>query len=721
MRIAYALILIGCLSSAVLSMQGDEAGRPGDAARAIEKPKHPANRLAKEKSPYLQQHAHNPVDWWPWSEAAFVEAKKRGVPIFLSIGYSTCHWCHVMERESFENEKIAAYLNAHFVCVKVDREERPDVDAVYMKSLRAFQGNLGWPASLWLTAAKKPFFGGTYFPPDRFQKLLEQIVGLWKENPEALLADADRVIDFVKRLAKVEPSKELPPVSLALEAAEAFLKEHDKIHGGFGRAPKFPRTSVHELLFLTSELTGRPDYEKAALHSLVQMARGGVYDQVGGGFHRYSTDPEWLVPHFEKMLYDQALIACTYLDAGLVSGDRFYFDLAADILHCVARDFRHAEGGFFSAYDADSGGVEGSYYVWKRPEVVKLLGKEAAALVTARFGLVGESNWHEAPEPGDQILSVSQRWESVAKTIDKTPAETAALWQDARRRLLDHRNLRVKPGLDHKCIVAWNGMAITAFARGGRTLDRPELVEIAAGSARFVLAKLRKKDGSLNRRWCDGESEFDGVLADYAFFGRSLIDLFEATGDPRWISEARAVARHMTSLFEDEAGGFFDSPKFAKDLVAQTRDPYDGATPSGNSIALAFLIRLADLTGDTAFKTSAEKGLKSLRTLLERFPRGYPALLATVAAGADGLREIVIIGDRDRDSTKALRAVVNERYLPNTVLCMLDDAEARSAEKLIPMLREKRSDKGEAIAYVCRNGVCKLPVRGAKELRALLR
>ena len=680
-----------------------------------EKPGH-TNRLSNEKSPYLRQHQHNPVDWWPWCEEAFAEAKKRGIPVFVSVGYSTCHCCHVMAHESFENEAIATQMNKEYVNIKVDREERPDIDAIIQKYIQVMsrQGG-GWPASVFMTADKKPIYAGTYYPAEDkhgrpgFPKVLSGITKAWKENPEQVAATGKQINKIIADMTVTKPSEELPDVLLALSAADRLMTQYDEAYGGFGQAPKFPRTSVHELLLAVAGRTGRKSYHEAAISSLKAMARGGIYDHVGGGFHRYSTDPVWLVPHFEKMLYDEALIAMTYTAAWQADGDAVLSYIAQDTLDCVLRDFQHESGGIMCAYDADSGGEEGSYYVWKQTELEQLLQAPALEVVLSRFGIQTKGNWHELPDCN--ILAVEQTWEEVAEELKKTPVEVRALWEASRPILREARDKRPRPGLDHKILSGWNGMAISSLAKAGFAFERKDYIAAAERAATFVHEKLMTEDGQLLRRWCEGEARFPGVLKDYAFMAAGYLDLFEATGNRVWLDHSAKLAEAMISLFAANDGGFFDAP--VGDFGLQTKEPYDGAVPSGNSVAIGVLLRLSDWFMRPDLAKQATTALRAFDDSLNRAPHAYPTMLLGLLGAQDGLCEVVIASNGTKDLlTTALRGA----YLPLGIRIVATDKQLSKLGKSIPLLKAKSTNDGTSVGFVCRSGTCKAPTTSTEGL-----
>ncbi|MCA9321318.1 MAG: thioredoxin domain-containing protein, partial [Planctomycetes bacterium] len=630
--------------------------------------------------------------------------------------YSTCHWCHVMEHESFENEEIAALLNREFVCIKLDREERPDVDSVYMKAVQAFSRRGGWPASLFLTPDRVAFYAGTYFPPEHFKKLSEQVAELWKTKPEALRDDAARTLAFIKDAYAMKASKDLPPASLALAAAERFIEGHDAKLGGFTPAPKFPRTSVHELL-VSLAATGEVEAAAApALFSLLAMSRGGIRDHVGGGFHRYSTDERWLVPHFEKMLYDQALIANTYLEAGLFAADEHLLGVARDTLDTMLRDFRGDHGAFLVGYDADSGGIEGSFYVWTRDSIEKLLPEAQSAVVIARFAVPKEGNFDEIP--GHCVLAIRDDWAGVAGSLEIEVAEARRLWSLARETMRKARNDRVAPRLDDKVLTAWNGMAITALVRASRALDEPRYLAAAESAMTFLAESMTNAEGRLFRRFRGGDLRFDATLEDQAWAGLAAQEMFLATREVKWLAFAEARSKDLLSWHQAKDGALLEARHDADDLITRLIDAYDGATPSGLSVALRFLTVQHALTGQAELRTALDAALRAIGTGLAISPEAYPYLLTSVRTRHLGLREVVIVGDPDDPTRQAMQRHLDRQRLPGTLVMVADDHEAAALEKKIPLLAQRRSQDGTARAWVCRDGVCLDPASDLEAFRA---
>ncbi len=669
-----------------------------------------ANRLAAEKSPYLLQHAHNPVDWYPWGEEAFAKAARESKPIFLSVGYSTCHWCHVMERESFENPEIAALMNQWFVSIKVDREERPDVDRVYMNAAFAITGQGGWPLSVFLTPELEPFFAGTYFPPDDrygragFPSVLRGVHEAWESRREQVRESAGQLTAAIRRSLEITPDTAAVEVAAVRERGYRQLMEsYDSEFGGFGRAPKFPQPSY--LLFAFREWDRLRDGPSptAALETLRRMATGGIYDHLGGGFHRYSVDAEWKVPHFEKMLYDQGQLVVAYLEAYQISGEGFFADVARDILAYVDRDLSDPGGGFTSAEDADSpveGGEpeEGAFYVWTVAEVESILGRERARPLLERFHMSPEGNF----EHGRNVLHAA----GAREVMDRSFAEE-------RRLLLAARQRRPRPHLDDKVLAAWNGLMISAYAKAHQVLGDERYLARARRAADFVLERLYdEKTGTLRRRFRDGEAAIAGELTDYAFLTQGLLDLYEAGFETRDLQTALRLTETQVALFWDaEQGGFFDTAVDAgRRLFVRTKETHDGAEPSGNSVSVLNLARLAAMTGNADLEAKARATLALWSAHAARSPLAL-TYLWTAADFLDGKsRQVVIAGRRGAADTGALLAVVRRPFLPRKVVLLADGGGGQRwlAERL-EFLRTVAPQDGRATAYVCEDFVCRLP------------
>jgi uncharacterized protein YyaL (SSP411 family) len=631
------------------------------------------NRLIHEKSPYLLQHAHNPVDWYPWGAEAFEKARKENRPIFLSIGYSTCHWCHIMEHESFENDDVAGVMNEHFVCIKVDREERPDLDKIYMSATQATTGRGGWPMSVWLTPDLKPFYCGTYFPAGNFVALLNRIHEVWEANHAGILDQANKLTDALSQYTTVTGGGGKLDATLMKLCLEQLRASYDAEHGGFGSAPKFPRPVVLNFLF-------RAGGNEMALLTLRKMGEGGMFDQLGGGFHRYSVDQRWLVSHFEKMLYDQAQLVSSYVDAYQITHDQFYADIARRTCDYVLRDMTSPEGGFYSAEDADSEGVEGKFYVWTRAEIEKILGDRAEAFRRA-YDVDSAGNW----EHGNNILH---------GTGD---------FAEERAKLLAVRSKRIRPHRDEKIITAWNGLMISALARAAQALDEPRYLAAAQKAARYV-----RRDGKLTR-----SGNVPAVVDDCAFLGNGLLDLYETDFDPGWLTKAIELTDTMLKKFYDpKDGGFFMTGGDDPSVIIRAKEEYDGAEPSGNSIATLLLLRLAQFTDRQDYRQAAEKTLALFGSRMRSAPHIMPQMLCALDFYLAKPKQIIIAGKPDAAMLKAVR----EKFLPNKIVALADDRLV----KLMPYTKEMKPVDGKATAYVCVNYACKIPTTDVAQLRRSL-
>ncbi len=675
------------------------------------------NRLTNETSPYLLQHANNPVDWYPWGPEALAKAKADNKPIFLSIGYSACHWCHVMEHESFENEQIAAIMNQYFINVKVDREERPDLDSIYMEAVVAMTGQGGWPMSVWLTPQGVPFYGGTYFPPtDRmgmpgFARVLESLAQTYQNRPDVVQQQGQQLVSQMARLLSLQSDDPLEPAVPDL-ALSALLRTVDHTHGGTQGTPKFPQPMIYDFLLRAYHRTQNAKYLEAVELTLQKMAYGGIYDQLGGGFHRYSTDAVWLAPHFEKMLYDNALLARLYLHAYQITDNPLYRRIVEETLDYVVREMRHPLGGFYSTQDADSEGEEGKFFVWSPEEVKVVLGEEAGNQFCLVYDVKPEGNWE-----GHSILRLLRPLAEAAQELgleEKTLRDTLAV---SRQKLFDHREKRIKPGRDEKILTAWNGLMLAAFAEAGRVLKRTDYVEIACCNAEFVLTHL-KQEGRLLRTWKAGEAKLMGYLEDYTFLADGLLALYQSSYEERWFSEAQALIDIVLTHFSDQAhGGFYDTADDHEQLVVRPKDLQDNAIPSGNSMASRTLLYLAAYTGDNRYYQASIKAISALQQVLSQYPGGFAHWLGAMEFSLAEAKEIAVIGSLEEKDTQALLTVLQQPYRPNQVVAL---SKTETQKSVVPLLNQRPQLKGQATAYVCQNFACQLPTTDAEALRGQL-
>ncbi len=677
------------------------------------------NRLIFETSPYLLQHAHNPVDWYSWGDEAFEAARRLGRPIMLSVGYSTCHWCHVMERESFEDTEIAAFLNTHYVAIKVDREERPDVDDVYMDAVRVLSGGGGWPMTVIMTPDGRPFFGGTYFPArdgDRgtrmgFLTILERLSHAYTNDRDGVVAKAADISERLLRAAAPRRPGQVPEAAPLRKAYESLSKSFDAVYGGFGKAPKFPRSVTLEFLMRYHRRTGDEQALHMAVYTLERMAAGGIYDHVGGGFHRYSTDSRWLVPHFEKMLYDNALLAVAYIEAHQLTGRDDLARVAAEILEYVAREMSDVEGGFHSATDADSPTPEGHeeegyFFTWTPKELAALLGDDLAALVGEYYAVSERGNFD-----GRSILNTPRPLSRVAKQFRMPAAEVDAELTGAREAMYAERAGRPPPGKDDKIVAAWNGLMISAFARAAQVFGRDKYAVRAERAAAFIVDRMMTREGRLHRSYRNGRARHDGILDDYAFVTAGMLDLFETTQDLRWLDAARSLQATLEeSFWDEENGGFFLTADFAEPLLTRDKPYYDGAEPSGNAVAVANMLRLYELTTDDEYLGLAEMSLAAFSSVITRSPTALPKMLSALDYYLDSPKEIVIIKpDRSADIWD-FREKLATVFLPNRVLVVTNTADAGGRiTATIPLIKGKVARGGKVTAYVCERRVCKLP------------
>jgi uncharacterized protein len=707
------------------------------------RPEH-TNRLAREKSPYLLQHANNPVDWYPWGEEAFAKARRENKPIFLSVGYSTCHWCHVMAHESFESEDVAAVMNREFVNIKVDREERPDVDRVYMTFVQATTGGGGWPMSVWLTPDLKPFVGGTYFPPeDRygqpgFKKVLERIAATWKDNHDKIVEQGGKIVTALRESQSTPETEGRIDAAILDAAYRQMERSYDPKEGGFGSAPKFPRPVT--LNFLSRLYARNPKSESGkqalemTLFTLRKMAAGGMHDRLGGGFHRYSVDRYWHVPHFEKMLYDQAQLAVAYLDAFQITRDRQFESVARDILDYVARDITSKEGGFFSAEDADSlfehgkpEHGEGAFYIWTKKEIDAALG-DAAEVFDFHYGVQSHGNAPEGSDPQDEfrgknILIARHTIAETTKQFKKSEEEIRQSLARSREKLFAIRAKRPRPHLDDKIIAAWNGLMISAYARAAQVVDEPRYLESATRAANFVRAHLwddsRK---TLFRSYREGRSAVEGFADDYAFVVQGLLDLYEASFDVEWLKVATQLQETQDRLFFDEkSGGYFTTSGKDASVLLRMKDDNDGAEPAASSIAGLNLFRLSQFRDDKQMAERARKTIDAFAAILSHFPSAMPQMLVALDYSLSKPRQIVIAGKKDTLEMKALVKEAHRHFLPKTIWLLADGAEGQKyLGERNEAIHAMSTVDGKPAAYVCENFTCKAPVTDPKQLAELL-
>lgn len=687
------------------------------------------NRLFLESSPYLLQHAHNPVNWYPWGDEAFEKAKKLKRPILLSVGYSTCHWCHVMEEESFEDVEIAKVMNENYIAIKVDREERPDVDAIYMSAVQAMTGGGGWPMTVWLTPDRKPFYGGTYFPArdgDRgsrvgFLTLVKKLKEVYDQQPDKVAQSSQELANIIEQRLAPEKASDLPGVDSLHLAASYYKRAYDPTNGGLSRAPKFPSSLPARFLLRYWRRTGEKEFLKMAEFTLTKMAAGGMYDHVAGGFHRYSTDEKWLVPHFEKMLYDNALLAVAYLEGYQVTKNPEFERITREILDYILRDMTSSEGAFYSATDADSIGPkghreEGYFFTWTPKELDQMLSSAEAKLIKRYYTVTEGGNFE-----GRTILNTPKTLHEVAKILKLSEKDARKHLNSAREKLYQARSKRPTPIRDEKILTAWNGLMISAFAQAGFVLDEKKYKDAAAKAANFILEKSLKGD-RLFRSYKDGVAKFNAYLDDYAFFIAALLDLYEATSELKWLKTAISLDQALENHYEDKkSGGFFMTSNDHEKLLAREKPAYDGAEPSGNSIAVLNLLRLHEFTTKDPYRARAEKAFKAFAGTLKRNPVGLSEMLLALDFHLDLPKEIILVLlekglEEKSDSVKPLLSVLRGQFLPNRVLGIVAAGEELSKQsEVIPLMENKVPIKGKTTAYVCKKGICKLPTSDPKE------
>ncbi|MDZ7706109.1 MAG: thioredoxin domain-containing protein [Trueperaceae bacterium] len=669
------------------------------------------NRLADETSPYLRQHAHNPVDWYPWGEAAFEKARAEDKPILLSVGYSACHWCHVMAHESFEDAGTAELMNASFVSIKVDREERPDVDTIYMNAVQALTGSGGWPMTVVMTPAGEPFFGGTYFPPDdrygrpSFRRVLTSLANAWQQRRDEVMASAQNVTQHLGQLTRFRgDGGGLEPLLLA-RALDTLQQRFDTVHGGFGDAPKFPPHSALKFLLRRPEQVA----EQMATETLTKMARGGIYDHLGGGFARYSVDKVWLVPHFEKMLYDNAQLVSRYAEAFQQTANPHYREVIDETLGWVLRDMTSDEGGFYSALDADSEGEEGKFYVWDEADFDRLLGDDAE-LAKTYFGVSTVGNFE-----GRNVLHVPNEPAEVASEFGMSVEALAAKIDVVKQQLFEAREPRVRPGLDDKILCSWNGLMLAAFADAGRVLERDDYLDVARRNARFLRAAFYK-DGRLEHSYKDGQAKIGGLLEDYAYFGLGLVALYRATLEPEWLLLAFDLADVIVEHFRDEQGGFYGTPDDGEALIVRPKNIFDAAVPADSAAAAELLLVLARYSDNRAWEDLVADTVRPLGDALEQQPSGFATFLHVLDHLLRPPQEVAIVGDPAAEDTAALVRAVQERALPYTAVALSTGPDDELAERL-PFLQQRGRVDGKATAYVCEAGACRQPVTEPQALR----
>jgi uncharacterized protein YyaL (SSP411 family) len=679
------------------------------------------NKLIHETSPYLLQHAHNPVEWYSWGPEALERAKAEQKPILLSIGYSACHWCHVMERESFENEEIAAIMNQHFINIKVDREERPDLDQIYQTAVQMFLGRGGgWPLTMFLTPDGKPFYGGTYFPPvDRhnlpaFSRVLLAVAEAYKQKPEQVQKTISQILKGLSQISVFTPSQEIMSVEAVQLAAQALARFYEPVYGGFGGAPKFPNTMALSLFLRYHRITGDQTYLDRVKHTLKEMAEGGIYDHLGGGFHRYSVDERWLIPHFEKMLYDNSQLIKLYLEAYQASGDEFFKRIAVESLAYVRREMWSPEGGFYSTQDADSEGEEGKFFIWTPAEVLEILGEETGRIFCRYYGMTHHGNFE-----GKNILHTDLPLEAVAQEFHKAPDEVVAILQEARQITFLAREKRVKPSRDEKILTSWNALMISSVAEAYKVLGDPAYLEMGRKCSDFMMTHLFKNDRLLST-YKDGIAKLNGYLDDYDFLIASLLDLYEATFESAYLDQADHLARIMLEQFwDEETGGFYFTGKDHEPLITRTKSGYDHSIPSGNAVAGMDLLRLSYLTDHSDYLTKAEAVLRLFYQPMQENPFGYASMLAALDFYLERPKEIVLVGKKESQETQQMLRQIHSLYLPNKTLSFVDPDRPDSG-RIPSLVKGKTQQNGTLTVYVCHHYTCSTPATEWEAVKELL-
>ena len=677
------------------------------------------NHLINETSPYLLQHAHNPVDWYSWGDEAFQKAKSQNRPILLSIGYSACHWCHVMERESFEDEKIAALMNDLFVNIKVDREERPDLDEIYMNAVQMLTGRGGWPMTVFLTPEGKPFYGGTYFPPeDRygvpgFPKILQGVANAYREKPQDVERSVEQILAALQRMSLSTESQQPFSSDIIGQSAEQLAQAYDTDHGGLGKAPKFPNVGVYELFLRHYHHSKGSRFLEMVTHTLTKMAQGGIYDHLGGGFHRYSVDEKWLVPHFEKMLYDNAQLVRIYAQVYSITGEPLFKQVVDETMNYLMREMLHIEGGFYSTQDADSEGEEGKFFVWTEEEISQILGEEASEIFCRIYDVSEEGNFEEK-----NILHPILTLEQASKFFRRDLKEIESLVSDAKGKLFQEREKRPKPFRDEKILTSWNGLMLSGLAEAIKILPHPSYLEAANRTLDFIFTKMFR-GGHLLHTYKSGTAKILGYLDDYAFLAAGLLDLFEATVNRAHLDRALELAEIMLHEFWDEAGGgFFYTGRSHERLIAQSKPIFDGSIPSGNAVATQVLLRLYHYTGKEDYLKRAEMILRAYYNAMENQPFGFAHMLAALDFYIQKPKEVVLVGDKKDPETAELLTKIHSLYLPNMTLQLASPDD--SLDKISSLLAGKKQFEGKSTVYVCHNFTCSRPVVEWDELKPLL-
>ena len=684
------------------------------------------NRLIKEKSPYLLQHAHNPVNWYPWGDEPFLLAKDKNVPVLISIGYATCHWCHVMEHESFEDVVLAGFLNENFVSIKVDREERPDVDSIYMQAVQALGQKGGWPLNVFLTPDGVPFYGGTYFPPERrhnlpsFLEVLQFLINTWKNEQDKVTKQTKALVDYIRQTSTREKSTaNLEDLSFDGEdkTLQLFENNYDKLNHGFQFQPqnKFPPSMGLSLLLRHHHRTNNSNARVMVENTLKAMKFGGVYDQIGGGLARYSTDYKWQVPHFEKMLYDNALFTTALIETYLVTGKKEFADYANDLLNYIDRDMTSKEGAFFSAEDADSEGVEGKFYVWSREEIENTLGRKTASVAIPFYNVTEKGNFE-----GKNILYITRGPETAAQEIGMDLDDFCSELQTAREKLLEVRSRRIRPLLDDKILTSWNSLMIGAMAKTGRVLEDTDRIKKAAKAMQFLVNHLRTEDGRMLRRHRDGEARYDGYLFDHSSTAVACLELYEATYEPHYVKIAKELMEVVAEKFSGESGAFFETASDAEELLVRQISGYDGVEPSGNSSAALAFLKLSAYLIDPKLTRKAENIFLSFYDELMEYGLNSAYMLQALHLYLGGLKEVAIVGKRNDDATQSFLTTIRKGFFPNSVFAFSYENEVEKNAEFIPLLKGRKLHRGKATAYVCRQGSCLSPVKTSEELVKLL-